>query len=113
MYIPYVFLHILHMFFLHIFSPFGNIRSGKRRALCERWDASVFDEVFDEHDMNEDIYERTARPLIDTVFDRGTATCFAFGQVCKTEVGGGILSFGDTSIAVSNCPHFLPIYFDF
>jgi len=40
----------------------------------------VFDEVFDEHDMNEDIYERTARPLIDTVFDRGTATCFAFGQ---------------------------------
>eukprot|EP00667_Euglena_gracilis_P002823 EG_transcript_2827 len=40
----------------------------------------LFDEVFDENDTNEDVYDRTARPLVDTVFERGSATCFAFGQ---------------------------------
>eukprot|EP01006_Ploeotia_vitrea_P053366 TRINITY_DN67780_c6_g14_i1.p1 TRINITY_DN67780_c6_g14~~TRINITY_DN67780_c6_g14_i1.p1 ORF type:complete len:700 (+),score=77.31 TRINITY_DN67780_c6_g14_i1:82-2181(+) len=40
----------------------------------------VFDEVFDEHDTNEDIYERTAKQLVDTVFEKGSATCFAYGQ---------------------------------
>eukprot|EP01012_Entosiphon_sulcatum_P011897 TRINITY_DN17395_c0_g2_i1.p1 TRINITY_DN17395_c0_g2~~TRINITY_DN17395_c0_g2_i1.p1 ORF type:complete len:712 (+),score=123.08 TRINITY_DN17395_c0_g2_i1:303-2138(+) len=40
----------------------------------------MFDEVFDEHDTNEDIYERTAKPLVDTVFEGGSATCFAYGQ---------------------------------
>eukprot|EP00667_Euglena_gracilis_P003465 EG_transcript_3469 len=40
----------------------------------------AFDEVFDEHDTNEDIYERAAKPLVDTVFEKGSATCFAYGQ---------------------------------
>jgi len=42
--------------------------------------AFQFDEVFDENDTNEDVYERAAKPLVDTVFDRGSATCFAYGQ---------------------------------
>ncbi|XQJ24124.1 Kinesin-13 1, putative [Leishmania guyanensis] len=39
-----------------------------------------FDEVFDEACDNVDVYNRTARALIDTVFDGGSATCFAYGQ---------------------------------
>ncbi|PFX31815.1 kinesin-like protein KIF24 isoform X2 [Stylophora pistillata] len=39
----------------------------------------VFDEAFDEGCSNKDIYERTAKPLIKTVFNRGKATCFAYG----------------------------------
>ncbi|KAG5512500.1 hypothetical protein GH5_08466 [Leishmania sp. Ghana 2012 LV757] len=39
-----------------------------------------FDEVFDETCDNVDVYNRTARALIDTVFDGGSATCFAYGQ---------------------------------
>jgi len=39
----------------------------------------VFDEAFDEGCHNRDVYERTARPLIKTVFNRGKATCFAYG----------------------------------
>ncbi|KAL9986382.1 hypothetical protein ACROYT_G000521 [Oculina patagonica] len=39
----------------------------------------VFDEAFDESCSNKDIYERTAQPLIKTVFNRGKATCFAYG----------------------------------
>jgi hypothetical protein len=39
-----------------------------------------FDEVFGEGSTNHQVYLRTARPLIDTVFDGGLATCFAYGQ---------------------------------
>ncbi|KAG5488076.1 hypothetical protein LSCM1_08140 [Leishmania martiniquensis] len=39
-----------------------------------------FDEVFDETCDNVAVYNRTARALIDTVFDGGSATCFAYGQ---------------------------------
>eukprot|EP01001_Neometanema_parovale_P007927 NODE_420_length_2516_cov_42.893021_g399_i0.p1 GENE.NODE_420_length_2516_cov_42.893021_g399_i0~~NODE_420_length_2516_cov_42.893021_g399_i0.p1 ORF type:complete len:724 (+),score=202.64 NODE_420_length_2516_cov_42.893021_g399_i0:55-2172(+) len=39
-----------------------------------------FDEMFDETENNHDIYERCARPLVDTVFEKGMATCFAYGQ---------------------------------
>jgi len=39
----------------------------------------VFDEAFDEGCSNKEIYERTAQPLIKTVFSRGKATCFAYG----------------------------------
>lgn len=39
-----------------------------------------FDEVFGEHTTNQDLYERAARPLVDTVFEKGFATCFAYGQ---------------------------------
>lgn len=39
-----------------------------------------FDEVFDEAATNEYVYERTARTLLDTVFEGGCSTCFAYGQ---------------------------------
>ncbi|XP_046581550.1 LOW QUALITY PROTEIN: uncharacterized protein LOC124288998 [Haliotis rubra] len=39
-----------------------------------------FDEVFDENCSNEDVYVRAARPLINSVFNNGSATCFAYGQ---------------------------------
>ncbi|XP_071109625.1 uncharacterized protein [Haliotis cracherodii] len=39
-----------------------------------------FDEVFDENCSNEDVYLRAARPLINSVFNNGSATCFAYGQ---------------------------------
>lgn len=39
-----------------------------------------FDEVFDDTSCNADVYNRTARTLLDTVFDGGCATCFAYGQ---------------------------------
>eukprot|EP00659_Diplonema_papillatum_P013512 gene13512-20808_t len=40
----------------------------------------IFDEVMDETSTNEIVYERTAAPLVDTVFEGGRATCFAYGQ---------------------------------
>mmetsp|Transcript_10435 Transcript_10435/g.15257 ORF Transcript_10435/g.15257 Transcript_10435/m.15257 type:complete len:680 (+) Transcript_10435:84-2123(+) len=40
----------------------------------------TFDEVFDEFCTNEEVYERTAKPLVDHVFAKGKATCFAYGQ---------------------------------
>ncbi|XP_071794176.1 uncharacterized protein [Asterias amurensis] len=39
-----------------------------------------FDEVFSESCKNEEVYARTAKPLISTMFNRGKATCFAYGQ---------------------------------
>ncbi len=39
----------------------------------------VFDEVFDEKCNNREVYVRCAQPLIDTVFSKGNATCFAYG----------------------------------
>ncbi|XP_053406268.1 kinesin-related protein 3-like [Mercenaria mercenaria] len=40
----------------------------------------IFDEVFEESCSNEDVYIRAARPLINCIFDGGSATCFAYGQ---------------------------------
>ncbi|XP_064409173.1 kinesin-like protein KIF24 isoform X2 [Latimeria chalumnae] len=39
-----------------------------------------FDEVFDEACTNQDVYLKTAYPLIQHVFNGGKATCFAYGQ---------------------------------
>eukprot|EP00906_Rhabdomonas_costata_P019470 RCo028423 len=40
----------------------------------------MFDEVFNEVDGNAEVYQRAARPLMDTVVTGGYATCFAYGQ---------------------------------
>ncbi|KAJ2156492.1 hypothetical protein GGF46_005148 [Coemansia sp. RSA 552] len=40
----------------------------------------TFDEVFDEHATNVELYERTAKPLVEFVFRGRNATCFAYGQ---------------------------------
>eukprot|EP01059_Diplonema_ambulator_P006191 TRINITY_DN15944_c0_g1_i1.p1 TRINITY_DN15944_c0_g1~~TRINITY_DN15944_c0_g1_i1.p1 ORF type:complete len:712 (+),score=139.49 TRINITY_DN15944_c0_g1_i1:18-2153(+) len=39
-----------------------------------------FDEVFDEDSINQDVYLSTAKPLLDTFFEGGNASCFAYGQ---------------------------------
>uniref|UniRef100_A0A673LPD1 Kinesin-like protein n=1 Tax=Sinocyclocheilus rhinocerous TaxID=307959 RepID=A0A673LPD1_9TELE len=39
-----------------------------------------FDYAFDDSTTNEMVYRFTARPLVETIFDRGMATCFAYGQ---------------------------------
>ncbi|XP_015266918.1 PREDICTED: kinesin-like protein KIF24 [Gekko japonicus] len=39
-----------------------------------------FDEVFGEACSNQDVYMKTAHPLIQHIFNGGNATCFAYGQ---------------------------------
>lgn len=39
-----------------------------------------FDELFDDFEGNEAVYQRVAQPLIGAVFKGGRATCFAYGQ---------------------------------
>uniref|UniRef100_A0A8D2LP47 Kinesin-like protein KIF24 n=1 Tax=Varanus komodoensis TaxID=61221 RepID=A0A8D2LP47_VARKO len=39
-----------------------------------------FDEVFGETCSNQDVYMKTAHPLIQHIFNGGNATCFAYGQ---------------------------------
>lgn len=47
----------------------------------------TFDGVFDIEANNAAIYRRTAQPLIEHVFKKGKATCFAYGQVCVASCG--------------------------
>uniref|UniRef100_A0A8C5MQG4 Kinesin-like protein n=1 Tax=Leptobrachium leishanense TaxID=445787 RepID=A0A8C5MQG4_9ANUR len=53
-----------------------------------------FDYAFDESSPNEMVYRFTARPLVETIFERGMATCFAYGQTGsgKTHTMGGDFS---------------------
>ena len=39
-----------------------------------------FDYAFDETSNNEAVYRYTAAPLVESIFERGMATCFAYGQ---------------------------------
>ncbi|XP_070689493.1 kinesin-like protein KIF24 [Pempheris klunzingeri] len=39
-----------------------------------------FDQVFGEESSNEEVYQRTAYPLVQHMLNGGKATCFAFGQ---------------------------------
>ena len=39
-----------------------------------------FDYVFDESSNNETVYRYTAAPLVESIFEKGMATCFAYGQ---------------------------------
>jgi kinesin family protein 2/24 len=40
----------------------------------------TFDEVFDETAGNDEVYRRTAKPLVEYTFTGGKATCFVYGQ---------------------------------
>ncbi|XP_056274284.1 kinesin-like protein KIF2A isoform X2 [Pseudoliparis swirei] len=53
-----------------------------------------FDYTFDDSTTNELVYRFTARPLVETIFERGMATCFAYGQTGsgKTHTMGGDFS---------------------
>lgn len=53
-----------------------------------------FDYAFDDSANNELVYKYTARPLVQTIFDGGMATCFAYGQTGsgKTHTMGGDFS---------------------
>ncbi|XP_061268122.1 kinesin-like protein KIF2C isoform X2 [Bos javanicus] len=55
--------------------------------------AFCFDFAFDETTSNEVVYRFTARPLVQTIFEGGKATCFAYGQTGsgKTHTMGGDL----------------------
>ena len=46
----------------------------------------MFDEVFDSDATNDDVYSRTAQPLVEYIFSGGKATCFAYGQTGKSFV---------------------------
>nr|XP_053636807.1 kinesin-like protein KIF2A isoform X4 [Cherax quadricarinatus] len=50
-----------------------------------------FDYAFDETCHNDLVYKYTARPLVQTIFEGGMATCFAYGQTGsgKTHTMGG------------------------
>ena len=49
--------------------PFSNIFSYR------------FDYAFDETTDNELVYKYTAKSLVQSIFEGGMATCFAYGQV--------------------------------
>ncbi|XP_078264194.1 kinesin-like protein KIF2C [Rhinoraja longicauda] len=53
-----------------------------------------FDYAFDDSVTNEEVYRFTAKPLVQTIFERGMATCFAYGQTGsgKTHTMGGDFS---------------------
>ncbi|KAJ8357654.1 hypothetical protein SKAU_G00204480 [Synaphobranchus kaupii] len=53
-----------------------------------------FDYSFDETATNDVIYRFTAKPLVQTIFEGGVATCFAYGQTGsgKTHTMGGDFS---------------------
>ena len=59
-----------------------------------------FDYTFDETADNECVYKFTARPLVESVFQGGMATCFAYGQTGsgKTHTMGGQFQPGKTGI---------------
>ncbi|XP_015585098.1 kinesin-like protein Klp10A isoform X3 [Cephus cinctus] len=50
-----------------------------------------FDYAFDDTCTNEIVYKYTAKPLVQTIFEGGMATCFAYGQTGsgKTHTMGG------------------------
>jgi len=53
-----------------------------------------FDYTFNETSTNELVYRYTAKPLVETIFNQGMATCFAYGQTGsgKTHTMGGDFS---------------------
>lgn len=72
----------------------GNIKIFRRKnfsILLKDNQKYRFDYIFDQEDDNKIVYEYTAKPLVESIFDRGMATCFAYGQTGsgKTHTMGG------------------------
>ena len=58
---------------------------------------SRFDYAFDESADNELVYKYTAKSLVQSIFEGGMATCFAYGQVIYRSilmVGGWYFTLG-------------------
>lgn len=57
-----------------------------------------FDYAFDDSCDNEKVYKYSAKPLVQTIFEGGMATCFAYGQTGsgKTHTMGGDFQQGKT-----------------
>ncbi|XP_059352435.1 kinesin-like protein Klp10A isoform X1 [Daphnia carinata] len=57
-----------------------------------------FDYAFDDTCDNEKVYKYSAKPLVQTIFEGGMATCFAYGQTGsgKTHTMGGDFQQGKT-----------------
>eukprot|EP00051_Salpingoeca_urceolata_P012834 m.159950 g.159950 ORF g.159950 m.159950 type:complete len:733 (+) comp17614_c1_seq1:304-2502(+) len=55
-----------------------------------------FDYAFDQASDNQTVYNYSAKPLVQTIFDNGMATCFAYGQTGsgKTHTMGGDFESG-------------------
>jgi chromosomal replication initiation ATPase DnaA len=53
-----------------------------------------FDYAFDENCENSEVYEHTAKPLVENVLEGGMSTCFAYGQTGsgKTHTMGGCMA---------------------
>ena len=58
-------------------------------------DGCRFDYAFDENASNELVYKYTAKSLVQSIFEGGMATCFAYGQVRRDRGESGILNVGD------------------
>jgi len=63
-----------------------------------------FDYAFDETVDNEMVYRYTAKPLVQTIFEGGMATCFAYGQTGsgKTHTMGGDFQGGKAGVQDSS-----------
>lgn len=48
--------------------------------------AFFFDDAFDAHETNEEIYQRSVKPLVAFMFEGGKASCFAYGQTGSGKV---------------------------
>ena len=68
---------------------------GERVDLLEFEDpilcVSRFDYAFDESADNELVYKYTAKSLVQSIFEGGMATCFAYGQVLYKANSNGVL----------------------
>lgn len=73
-----------------------------------------FDYAFDDSCDNEKVYKYTAKPLVQTIFEGGMATCFAYGQTGsgKTHTMGGDFQVKKISCLVVNFFFQLIVYFD-
>jgi kinesin family protein 2/24 len=75
-----------------------------------------FDYTFDETDCNDVVYNYTAKPLVQTIFERGMAICFPYGETesRKTHTMGRDCQKGSTPWLPKTCFRFLrsPMYED-
>ena len=68
---------------VNIEAPIVHVEARKLRVDLTEYVEShnyAFDDSFDAHHTNEQVYSQAARGLVDGVFEGGSASCFAYGQ---------------------------------